>query len=69
MLEGLRVSFGVATRLQRSSPDQPMMYKDWVIPPGVSSAYSPHPCQYRPLYTLTFNLIPGPGRHDKPPTP
>ncbi|CEO59187.1 hypothetical protein PMG11_03870 [Penicillium brasilianum] len=35
MLEGLRVSFGVATRLQRSSPDQPMMYKDWVIPPGV----------------------------------
>lgn len=36
MLEGLRVSFGVATRLQRSSPDQPMMYQDWVIPPGVS---------------------------------
>ncbi|GLI80882.1 hypothetical protein PoHVEF18_009242 [Penicillium ochrochloron] len=35
MLEGLRVSFGVATRLQRSSPDQPMIYKDWVIPPGV----------------------------------
>ncbi|EPS25624.1 hypothetical protein PDE_00558 [Penicillium oxalicum 114-2] len=35
MLEGLRVSFGVATRLQRSSPDQPMMYQDWVIPPGV----------------------------------
>lgn len=27
----------VATRLQRSSPDEVMIYKDWVIPPGVSS--------------------------------
>jgi hypothetical protein len=43
MLEGLRVSFGVATRLQRSSPDQPMIYKNWVIPPGVSSTYPPAP--------------------------
>ncbi|KAJ6002330.1 cytochrome P450 [Penicillium canescens] len=35
MLEGLRITNAVATRLQRSSPDRPMRYKDWVIPPGV----------------------------------
>ncbi|CAG8906912.1 unnamed protein product [Penicillium nalgiovense] len=35
MLEGLRITNAVATRLQRSSPDQPLWYKDWVIPPGV----------------------------------
>ncbi|CAG8024629.1 unnamed protein product [Penicillium salamii] len=34
MLEGLRLTNAVATRLQRSSPDQVMMYKDWAIPPG-----------------------------------
>ncbi|KAJ5788781.1 hypothetical protein N7457_003771 [Penicillium paradoxum] len=34
MLEGLRITNAVATRLQRSSPDQVMTYKDWVIPPG-----------------------------------
>ncbi|KAE8363103.1 cytochrome P450 [Aspergillus caelatus] len=35
MLEGLRITNAVATRLQRSSPGQPMRYKDWIIPPGV----------------------------------
>ncbi|KAB8220459.1 cytochrome P450 [Aspergillus novoparasiticus] len=35
MLEGLRITNAVATRLQRSSPDQPMRYKDWIIPPRV----------------------------------
>ncbi|KAJ5327634.1 uncharacterized protein N7506_010736 [Penicillium brevicompactum] len=34
MLEGLRMTNAVATRLQRSSPDEVMIYKDWVIPPG-----------------------------------
>ncbi|OQE14965.1 hypothetical protein PENFLA_c034G07049 [Penicillium flavigenum] len=34
MLEGLRITNAVATRLQRSSPDQVMTYKDWIIPPG-----------------------------------
>jgi hypothetical protein len=34
--EGLRLSFGVTTHLQRVSPEQIMMYKDWSIPPGVS---------------------------------
>lgn len=50
MLEGLRVSFGVATRLQRSSPDQPMMYKDWVIPPGVILFHLFH--HYRHLFHI-----------------
>ncbi|KAJ5206527.1 Cytochrome P450 E-class group I [Penicillium cf. griseofulvum] len=34
MLEGLRITNAVGTRLQRSSPAQAMTYKDWVIPPG-----------------------------------
>ncbi|KAK4862903.1 hypothetical protein LT330_003036 [Penicillium expansum] len=34
MLEGLRITNAVATRLQRSSPDQVMTYNDWTIPPG-----------------------------------
>lgn len=34
MLEGLRITNAVATRLQRSSPDQVMTYNDWIIPPG-----------------------------------
>ncbi|KAJ5543619.1 hypothetical protein N7461_009622 [Penicillium sp. DV-2018c] len=34
-LEGLRITNAVATRLQRSCPDQVMTYKDWVIPPGI----------------------------------
>ncbi|KAJ5374407.1 hypothetical protein N7517_006413 [Penicillium concentricum] len=36
MLEGLRITNAVGTRLQRSSPDQVMIYKDWVIPPGTN---------------------------------
>ncbi|KAJ5084943.1 hypothetical protein NUU61_009522 [Penicillium alfredii] len=34
LLEGLRITNAVATRLQRSSPNQVMKYKDWAIPPG-----------------------------------
>ena len=32
--EGLRLSYGVSHRLQRISPDQPLPYKQWVIPAG-----------------------------------
>ncbi|KAF2419032.1 cytochrome P450 monooxygenase [Tothia fuscella] len=32
--EGLRLSFGVSHRLQRVSPDTPLQYQDWTIPPG-----------------------------------
>jgi len=38
--EGLRLSYGVSTRLPRISPEKVMIYndgeKDWHIPPGVS---------------------------------
>ena len=34
--EGLRLSFGVTTHLQRVSPDLPMVFKDWTIPAGVN---------------------------------
>lgn len=37
--EGLRLSYGVSTRLQRISPDKVMTFNDgkreWQIPPGV----------------------------------
>ena len=35
--EGLRLSHGVMHRMPRVSPDVPIHYKDWVIPPGVSA--------------------------------
>ncbi|KAL2371504.1 hypothetical protein RJ035_002548 [Blastomyces gilchristii] len=34
ILEGLRLSYGVSTRLQRKSPDQAIHYRDYCIPPG-----------------------------------
>lgn len=38
--EALRFSYGLASRLQRVSPEKPMIFndgkKDWVIPPGVN---------------------------------
>ncbi|KAI4159529.1 MAG: hypothetical protein LQ342_006530 [Letrouitia transgressa] len=35
--EGLRLVYGVATRLQRVAPNEALQYKDWVIPPGTST--------------------------------
>jgi cytochrome P450 len=32
--EGLRMTYGVPHRLLRISPDEALVYKDWVIPPG-----------------------------------
>ncbi|KAI1914338.1 hypothetical protein LOZ61_002239 [Ophidiomyces ophidiicola] len=34
MLEGLRLSYGVSTRLQRIAPDRNLQYKEWSIPAG-----------------------------------
>jgi hypothetical protein len=38
--ETLRLSYGVMHRLPRVSPDQPIRYGDWLIPPGVRNAVS-----------------------------
>lgn len=35
--EGLRLAYGVSTRLQRVDPDHVIQYKDWAIPPGTST--------------------------------
>lgn len=32
--EGLRLSYGVSHRLQRISPDMPLHFRGWTIPPG-----------------------------------
>lgn len=37
LLEGLRLSYGVATRLPRVAPDRVIRYRDFDIPPGVRS--------------------------------
>lgn len=42
--EGLRLSYGVTTRLPRVAPTEALVYKDWVIPPGVSQCICSH-CQ------------------------
>ena len=34
ILEGFRLSYGVTQRLQRVSPDAPLVFRDWVIPAG-----------------------------------
>ena len=34
VLEGFRKSYGVTHRLQRISPDTPLQFREWVIPPG-----------------------------------
>ena len=34
IMEGLRLSYGVATRLARIAPDRVLEYGDWKIPPG-----------------------------------
>lgn len=33
--EGLRLSYGTTTHLQRIAPDQVLKFNDWEIPPGV----------------------------------
>jgi len=34
--EGLRVAYGITIRQSRTARDQALVYKDWVIPAGVS---------------------------------
>ncbi|KAM3081124.1 hypothetical protein ACMFMG_005080 [Clarireedia jacksonii] len=38
--EGLRLSFGVTTHLQRISPDQVLKFNEWEIPPGTPVSMS-----------------------------
>ncbi|KAL6240925.1 hypothetical protein RBB50_012184 [Rhinocladiella similis] len=38
--EGIRLMFGVTTRLPRVSPTEALRYKDWVIPPGTPVSQS-----------------------------
>ena len=38
--EGLRVSYGSVHRLQRVHPDNALMFRDWIIPPGTPVSMS-----------------------------
>ncbi|TGO81066.1 hypothetical protein BPOR_1379g00010 [Botrytis porri] len=56
--EGLRLSYGISTRLPRVSPYEVMMYKDWEIPAGTPvSMTSVHMHQNPDIFPdpLTFN--------------
>ncbi|KAF5879051.1 putative cytochrome p450 protein [Botrytis fragariae] len=56
--EGLRLSYGISTRLPRISPYEVMMYKDWEIPAGTPvSMTSVHMHQNPDIFPdpLTFN--------------
>jgi len=59
VLEGFRVSYGVSSRLQRVSPDEPLKFREWVIPAGTpvgmtsiftheNPAIFPEPKEFRP---------------------
>jgi Cytochrome P450 len=54
--EGLRLSYGLSTRLARVSPDEVLVFKDgvkeWEIPPGVSST---HPISVHLLVSQLVN--------------
>lgn len=55
--EGVRLMHGVTTRLPRVSPTEPLAYKDWIIPAGVSNApLTPLPSTVPMTPTLTPNL-------------
>ena len=64
--EGLRMSYGVSSRLPRVSPDSPLIFKQWKIPPGTpvsmtsvllheNPAYFPEPSVFRPERWLEGN--------------
>ncbi len=70
--EGFRMSYGVVTRLQRVSPDSPIKFHDWVIPPGTPVGMSsymmhnnpdlfPEPNEFRPERWLKQNNANGNG--------
>ena len=57
--ESFRMSYGVSSRLQRVSPEAPLIFREWVIPPGTpvgmtsifihdNPKYFPEPHKFRP---------------------
>ncbi|GAD93895.1 benzoate 4-monooxygenase cytochrome P450, putative [Paecilomyces variotii No. 5] len=56
--EGLRLSYGVTTRLPRVAPTEALRYKDWVIPPGTPVSESSYFVHMDP------SIFPDPGSFD-----
>ncbi|KAI0468968.1 cytochrome P450 family protein [Xylaria cf. heliscus] len=57
--EGLRLSYGVMHRLPRVSPQQPLQFREWVIPPGVPVSMSAYLQHTNPeVYPRPFEFIP-----------
>ncbi|KAF3384403.1 Trichodiene oxygenase [Penicillium rolfsii] len=56
--EGLRLSHGMTSRLARISPTEPMVYKDWLIPPGTPVSQSNY------FVHMDKNLFPEPEKFD-----
>jgi len=66
VLEGFRMSYGVTCRLPRVSPDEPLLFHEWVIPAGTpvsmtsvfmhdNPALFPEPTVFRPERWLEEN--------------
>ena len=64
--EGFRMSYGVTSRLQRVSPDTPLVFQNWIIPAGTpvgmtsvfmhdNPKYFPEPREFRPERWLNPN--------------
>ena len=75
--EGLRLSYGVASRIPRIAPDRTLTYGDWKIPPGTavsmthSSIYHdetifPDSYSFSPERFLDTSETKGPGRYFAP---
>ena len=75
--EGLRLSYGVASRIPRIAPDRTLTYGDWEIPPGTavsmthSSIYHdetifPDSYSFSPERFLDTSETKGPGRYFAP---
>ncbi|KAH6667915.1 putative P450 monooxygenase [Halenospora varia] len=65
--EGLRLSFGVTSHIQRVDPHHDMMYKDWIIPRGTPASITTYHVHLTPRVfpdPNTFNpdrwLVPNP---------
>lgn len=57
--EGLRLSYGSMHRLPHCSPDVPIQYKEWTIPPGVPIGMSAYLMHTDPsVYEKPFEFIP-----------
>ena len=76
VMEGYRISCGICSRLQRVSPNAPLTFRNWVIPPGTPVSMTiylihnrpdifPNPEEFRPERWLETRDRPAEERPDR----